>query len=101
MKPVDHFKSYCRFWKPSVARRITFYFFVFGIVVFVITSMLYMGGTKKHFVRSTSQLVNHQFSLMDSAKMLAFLWKAFGKPLKYVRSHSMNLSWISISSSTR
>jgi hypothetical protein len=79
MKPVEHFKSYCRFWKPSVARRITFYFFIFGLVVFFITSMLYMGGTRKHFVRSTSQLINHQFSLMDSANIPDFLWKGIGK----------------------
>jgi serine phosphatase RsbU (regulator of sigma subunit) len=80
MKTVEHVKSYCRFWKPSVARRITFYFLVFGLVVFFITSMLYMGGTRKHFIRSTSQLINHQFSLMDSAQMPDFLWKGIGKP---------------------
>jgi serine phosphatase RsbU (regulator of sigma subunit) len=80
MKPVEHFKSYCHFWKPSVARRITFYFFIFGIVVFFITSMLYMGGTRKHFINSTSQLINHQFSLMDSAQIPDFLWKGIGKP---------------------
>ena len=80
MKTVEHVKSYCRFWKPSVARRITFYFLVFGLVVFFITSMLYMGGTRKHFIRSTSQLINHQFSLMDSAQIPDFLWKGVGKP---------------------
>ena len=80
MKPAEHFKSYCRFWKPSVARRITFYFFIFGIVVFFITSMLYMGGSRKHFIRSTSRLINDQFSLMDSAQIPDFLWKTIGKP---------------------
>jgi serine phosphatase RsbU (regulator of sigma subunit) len=80
MKPVEHIKSYCRFWKPSVARRITFYFFVFGLVVFFITSLLYMGGTRKQFIRSTSQLISDQFSLMDSAKIPDFLWKGIGKP---------------------
>ena len=80
MKPLEHFKSYCRFWKPSVSRRITFYFFIFGIVVFFITSLLYMGGTKKHFIRSTSQLISHQFSLMDSAQLPDFLLKGIGKP---------------------
>jgi serine phosphatase RsbU (regulator of sigma subunit) len=79
MKPVEHVKSYCRFWKPSVARRITFYFLVFGLIVFLITSMLYMAGTRKHFIRSTSQLINHQFSLMYSAQMPDFLWKRVGK----------------------
>ena len=80
MKTVEHIKSYCRFWKPSVARRITFYFFIFGLVVFFITSVLYMGGTRRHFIRSTSQLINHQFSLMSSAQMPDFLWKGLGKP---------------------
>lgn len=80
MKPAEHVKSYCRFWKPSVARRITFYFFIFGLVVFFITSMLYIGGTRKHFIRSTSQLINHQFSLMDSAQRPDFLWQGIGKP---------------------
>ena len=79
MKPVEHVKSYCRFWKPSISRRITFYFLVFGLIVFFITSMLYMAGTRKHFIRSTSQLINHQFSLMDSAQMPDFLWKKIGK----------------------
>ena len=80
MKPIEHVKSYCRFWKPSVARRITFYFLVFGVIVFFITSMLYMAGTRKHFINSTSQLINHQFSLMDAAQMPDFLWKGIGKP---------------------
>jgi serine phosphatase RsbU (regulator of sigma subunit) len=80
MNPVEHVKSYCRFWKPSVARRITFYFLVFGLVVFFITSMLYMGGTRKHFINSTSQLINHQFSLMDASQIPDFLWKGVGKP---------------------
>jgi len=80
MKPVEHVKSYCRFWKPSVARRITFYFLVFGLVIFFITSLLYMGGTKKHFIHSTSQLITHQFSLMDSAQIPDFLLKGIGKP---------------------
>lgn len=80
MKPVEHVKSYCRFWKPSVARRITIYFLIFGLVVFLITSMLYMGGARKHFIRSTSQMISHQFSLLDSAQIPDFLWKAIGKP---------------------
>jgi serine phosphatase RsbU (regulator of sigma subunit) len=80
MKPIEHVKCYCRFWKPSVARRITFYFLVFGVIVFFITSMLYVAGIRKHFINSTSQLVNHQFSLMDAAQIPDFLWKGIGKP---------------------
>ncbi|MDX1707777.1 MAG: SpoIIE family protein phosphatase, partial [Desulfobacterales bacterium] len=63
-----------------MARRITFYFFIFGLVVFFVTTMLYMGGTRKHFMRSTSQVINHQFSLMDSAQVPDFIWKGLGKP---------------------
>ncbi|MGD8411805.1 MAG: SpoIIE family protein phosphatase [Desulfobacterales bacterium] len=80
MKPTEHFKSYFRFWKPSMARRITFYFLIFGLIVFFITTMLYMGGTRKHFIRSTSQVINHQFALMDSAQVPDFIWKGLGKP---------------------
>ena len=80
MKPIEHVKSYCRFWKPSVARRITFYFLLFGLIVFFITSMLYVGGIRKHFINSTSQLINHQFSLMEAAQIPDFLWKGIGKP---------------------
>ena len=40
-----------------------------------------MGGTRKHFINSTSQLINHQFSLMDAARMPDFLWKGIGKPM--------------------
>ncbi len=32
MKPIEHIKSYCWFWKPSVARRITLYFLIFGLI---------------------------------------------------------------------
>ena len=79
MKPAEHVKSYCRFWKPSVARRITFYFLIFGLIIFLITSLLYMGGTRRHFIRSTSQLINHQVALMESAQAPDFLWKGIGK----------------------
>ncbi len=80
MKPIEHVKCYCRFWRPSVARRITFYFLIFGVIVFFITSMLYMAGVRKHFINSTSQLISHQFSLMDAAQIPDFLWKGIGKP---------------------
>jgi serine phosphatase RsbU (regulator of sigma subunit) len=43
--------------------------------------MLYMGSTRRHFINSTSQLINHQFSLMDSARTPDFLWKGIGKPM--------------------
>lgn len=80
MKPIEHVKSYCWFWKPSVARRISFYFLVFGVIVFFITSMLYMAGMRKHFVDSTSQLIGHQFSKMEAEQEPDFIWQGIGKP---------------------
>jgi serine phosphatase RsbU (regulator of sigma subunit) len=80
MKPKEHIKSYCRFWKPSVARRITFYFLIFGLIVFFITTLLYMGGGKKQFINSTSRLIKHQFSLMENSEQADFIWKKIGQP---------------------
>jgi serine phosphatase RsbU (regulator of sigma subunit) len=39
-----------------------------------------MGGTRKHFIGSTSQLIKHQFSLIDAGQVPDFIWKAIGKP---------------------
>ncbi len=49
MKPVEHIKSYCRFWKPSIARRITLYFLIFGLIIFFTTTFFYKRGAKRHF----------------------------------------------------
>ena len=80
MKPVEHFKSYCRFWKPSVARRITLYFVVFGLIIFVTTSFVYMRGAKKHFLGSVSRLIKNQVALMENSEKADFIWKGIGRP---------------------
>ena len=73
MKPIDHFKSYCTFWKPSLARRITLYFLAFGLIIFMITSGLHMIGAKKQFMHSTSKLIRNQFfRLSGAATRIAF-----------------------------
>ncbi len=76
MKIKQHFKSYCFFWKPSLARKITFYFLVFGLIIFVVTSALYMMAAKKHFTRSTSRLIKHQFAQLENSSEPDFIWKA-------------------------
>jgi len=76
MKAKQHFKSYCSFWKPSVARKITLYFLVFGLIIFVITSALYMMAAKKHFTRSTSRLIQHQFAQLENSSQPDFIWNA-------------------------
>ena len=80
MKPVEHIKSYCRFWKPSVARRITIYFLIFGLIIFLSTTLLYMRGAKKHFVGSIIKLIQHQVSIMENSEKADFVWKGIGRP---------------------
>ncbi len=80
MKPVEHIKSYCRFWKPSVARRITIYFLIFGLIIFLSTTLLYMRGAKKHFVGSIIKLIQHQVSIMENSEKADFVWQGIGRP---------------------
>ncbi len=79
MKPIDHFKSYCTFWKPSLARRITLYFLAFGLIIFMITSGLHMVGAKKQFMNSTSKLIRNQFFRLSGAEQPDFLWDGIGQ----------------------
>jgi serine phosphatase RsbU (regulator of sigma subunit) len=74
MKLLAHLKSYCFFWKPSVARRITFYFVIFGLIIFLVTSFFYTVGEKKHFMRSISKLIHHQFSQLENSQEPDFIW---------------------------
>jgi hypothetical protein len=39
MKPIDYLRRHCKCWKPTLARRITIYFSVFGLVVFAVTAV--------------------------------------------------------------
>lgn len=80
MKLLEHFKSYCSFWKPSVARRITIYFVIFGLIIFLITSFFFAIGEKKHFMRSTSKLIHHQFSQLEDSQEPDFIWYGINKP---------------------
>jgi serine phosphatase RsbU (regulator of sigma subunit) len=79
MKTFEHFKCYCSFWKPSLARRISLYFLLFGLIIFTVTSMLYMMGAKKHFIGSTSKLINDQLSQLDGSNEPDYIWKGINK----------------------
>ena len=78
MKIIEHLKCYCSFWKPTVARRITLYFLLFGVIIFLATSMLYMIGGKKHFVRSTGKMIHHQFAQLERSTETDFIWQGIG-----------------------
>jgi len=79
MKPIEHFKSYCTFWKPSLARRITLYFLAFGLIIFLITSGLHMVGAKKQFMHSTGKIIRNQFFRLSGAEQPDFLWNGIGQ----------------------
>jgi serine phosphatase RsbU (regulator of sigma subunit) len=80
MKPVEHIKSYCRFWKPSVARRITLYFIIFGLIIFITMNFIYKRGAKKHFIGSVSNLITSQIAIMENSEKADFIWKQIGRP---------------------
>jgi len=80
MKIFEHFKCFCSFWQPTVARRITLYFLIFGLVIFLVTSILYTVAGKKHFVSSTSKAIHHQFSLLEGSSQPDFIRQGIGQP---------------------
>jgi serine phosphatase RsbU (regulator of sigma subunit) len=80
MKILEHFKCYCSFWKPSLARRISLYFLLVGLTIFLVTSMLYMIGARKQFIGSTSKLINDQLSQLNDSSQPDFIWKGVDKP---------------------
>ena len=80
MKLFEHVKCFCSFWQPTVARRVTVYFLVFGLIIFLVTSVLYTIAGKKQFVNSTSKVIHHQFSKLEGSSKPDFLWQSIGEP---------------------
>ena len=80
MKIFEHVKCFCSFWEPTVARRITLYFLVFGLIIFLVTSVLYTIAGKKQFVNSTSKAIHHQFGLLKGSSEPDFIERRIGQP---------------------
>ncbi len=97
MKIIEHFKCFCSFWEPSVARRITLYFLIFGLIIFLVTSILYTIAGKKHFISSTSKAIHHQFALLEGSSQPDFIWQSIGQPNPEL--HRLMEMLVSISSS--
>ena len=79
MKTIEHVKCFCSFWRPSVARRITLYFLLFGLIIFFVTALLFTVSGKKHFMASTSQVINHQLYQLEGSKEADFIWNGINK----------------------
>jgi serine phosphatase RsbU (regulator of sigma subunit) len=97
MKILEHFKCYCTFWKPTVARRISLYFVLVGVVIFLVTSMLYMIGGRKQFISTTSKLINDQLARLESSNEPDYIWKGIDKT--QLELHSLLEILASLSSS--
>ena len=74
MNVKAHFESCFCFWRPSMARRITVYFVIFGLIVFYASTLVYMVTAKKHFIDSTHRLVQHQLDMVAGSRDADFLW---------------------------
>ncbi len=80
MKLKEHCQSCFKFWRPSVARRITIYFIVFGMIIFFISSFLYISASKRSFFESTSRLIRTHFSQLKGSDQPDFIWNSIGTP---------------------
>jgi serine phosphatase RsbU (regulator of sigma subunit) len=81
MKPIEHLRRYCKFRQPSLARRITIYFSVFGLVVFAVTALLYVTSSQKQFTRATARMIRNQVMQIEGSSEPDFIWHRVGGPL--------------------
>jgi serine phosphatase RsbU (regulator of sigma subunit) len=59
--------------------RFDYLFCYISLIIFFVTSMLYMIGGKKQFISSTSILINDQLSQLESSSEPDFIWKGINK----------------------
>ena len=81
IKPIELLRR-CRICRrPSLSRRITIYFSVFGLVVFAVTAVLYVMSSQKHFTRATAQMIRSQVMQIEGASDPDFIWRRVGGPM--------------------
>ena len=79
MNTLKHIKECLLIWKPSVARKFTLYFAVFGLLVFYMTSVAYLVIAKKYLVNSVTRIVQGQLSRMPGTANPDAWWQLVGK----------------------
>lgn len=55
------------------------YFLLFGLIIFLVTAMLFTISGKKQFMSSTSKVVNHQLSQLEGSKEPDFIWNGINR----------------------
>ncbi len=73
------------------------YFVIFGLIIFLVTSFFWIVGEKKHFMRSVSKLIHHQFAQLENSQEPDFIW--YGINHKRPDLHNLMTMLDSISSS--
>ena len=86
MRAVNHFKEFFLFWKPSISRKITLYFAVFGLLIFYLTSLGYLVMAKKYLVSSVTRIVQTQVSEMPGTDKPDAWWGFVDKENARLRS---------------
>ena len=74
MKLAGHLKSILKFWQSSVSRKMTFYFMVFGILIFYAASALYLMAFRQSLVTSINHFIQSQFRQLESKNEHDFIW---------------------------
>lgn len=92
MKAVNHIKEFFQFWKPSVARKITLYFAVFGLLVFYLTTVAYLVVAKKYLVNSVTRIVQTQISDMPGSDKPDAWWGFVDKKNPRLRSLAQTIT---------
>lgn len=78
MKLSEHVASFIKFWKSSVSRKMTFYFMIFGILIFYATSVLYLMAFRQSVVTSVTDLIHAQFRQLEDKNEKDFIWHSVG-----------------------
>ena len=78
---IEFLRRHSKFCQPTLARRITIYFSVFGLVVFAATAVLYTMSSQKHFTRATAQLIRNQVMQMEGSSVPDFILHRVGGPM--------------------
>ena len=77
--PLAHARSFFCFWKPTIARRITLYFLLFGLIIFLFSTFLYVVAGKRTFLRSAGSVIQDRFSQLKDVSEADFLMKRVGQ----------------------
>ena len=94
MKAANHIKEFFHIWKPSVARRFTLYFAIFGLLVFYLTSIGYLVLAKKYLVNSVTRIIQTQISEMTDTGKSDIWWNYVGKKQPQLQSLAQTLTSI-------